>query len=143
MKVPTTFFMRKIYFNNLAEKQWNIALYILAVVFIIVGYFEIIAFQNPRINKNLIFAGFVMQVIPKISMFWYKNYVEWNKKGIVIRVKSFLGKSIQFSQVQRIDLHEKILHITKFEGKDINIDLGEINDQDANKLFEIFHHNIS
>lgn len=70
-------------------------------------------------------------------MFWYKNYVQWNKKGAVIRVNSFVGKSLNFNQIQRTELNDEKLKITKTDGKTVMIDLNEIEESDTQKLKEI------
>lgn len=70
-------------------------------------------------------------------MFWYKNYVQWNKKGAVIGVNSFVGKSLNFNQIQRTELNDEKLKITKTDGKTVMIDLNEIEESDTQKLKEI------
>ncbi|MDM9631502.1 toxin-antitoxin system YwqK family antitoxin [Robiginitalea aurantiaca] len=40
-------------------------------------------------------------------MFWYKNFVQWNKKGAVIKINSLLGKSLSFDQIIKTELIEK------------------------------------
>jgi len=70
-------------------------------------------------------------------MFWYKNYVQWNKVGAVIRINSIFGKSFKFLEVQRTELNDKILTITKNDGKKITADLKSISETDINRLNEI------
>ena len=70
-------------------------------------------------------------------MFWYKNYVQWNKKGAVIRVNSWSGKSLSFDQIKKTELTEKKLIITKDNGKTVTFDLNEIAESDTQKLNEI------
>jgi len=70
-------------------------------------------------------------------MFWYKNYVQLNKKGAVIRINSWNGKSLSFDQIKKIELIEKKLIITKENGNTVTFDLNEIAESDTQKLNEI------
>ena len=70
-----------------------------------------------------------------------KYYVGWNKAGITIRIKSFLGKSFNFKDVQSTDLQNRILTIVKKNGKKIELDLSEIEKSDIDKLTEIIIEN--
>ena len=73
---------------------------VLSSVFIITGGFELIEFENPKVNKIISAIGFFLQVIYFSRLFWHKNTVQWNDKGIVIRIKSFLGKSLRFDEIK-------------------------------------------
>ncbi len=48
---------------------------ILSLVFIITGGFELIEFENPKVNKIISAIGFFIQVIYFSRLFWYKNTV--------------------------------------------------------------------
>ena len=70
-------------------------------------------------------------------MFWYRNYVQWNKKGAAIKINSWTGKSLSFDQIRTTELKEKNLIITKKNGNKITFDLNEIAESDTQKLNEI------
>jgi hypothetical protein len=105
----------------------------------IFGFFEIIEFENPKINKRISAIGYFTQAIFFSRMFWFKNYVQWNKKGIVVRIKSFFGKSISFENVKNSKLENNILTIYENNGKSYNFDLTEIDEKDSKKLNEIIN----
>ena len=105
--------------------------------FLLVGIFEFIPFENPKINKRISGVGFLLQALFFSRMFWYKNYIQWNKKGAVIRINSFIGKSLSFDQIKTTELNEKKLKITKTNGKIVTFDLDEIAESDTQKLNEI------
>lgn len=71
------------------------------------------------------------------KLFWFKNTVQWNKKGIVIRIKTFLGKSIKFEEIKETNLNENVMEITKKNGHLIQIDVSEIAKSDSRKLKDI------
>ena len=128
--------MKNIHFDNMRNWIW-IAILILSLIFILGGAFELFELENPKLNKGMSAIGFFLQVIYFSKMFWYKNYVQWNKKGAVIRINSFSSKSLSFDQIKKTELIEKKLIITKDSGKTITFDLNEIAEPDTQKLNEI------
>ncbi|MCB4800294.1 hypothetical protein [Neotamlana laminarinivorans] len=128
--------MKRIHFDNMKSWFW-ITILIFSLIFILTGTFELFDFENPKLNKRISAIGFLLQVLFYSRMFWYKNYVQWNKKGANIRVNSFLGKSLNFEQIKTTELNEKTLIITKTNGNKITFDLNEIEDSDSQKLNEI------
>jgi hypothetical protein len=125
--------MRKIKFENLQSKFF-IILMILSLVCLIIGTFEIIEFENPITNKILRCIGFFSQVLFYSRMFWFKNYVQWNKKGLVIRINSFWGKSIAFEDIKDTRLENNVLTIYKNNGESYDFDLKDIDENDSKRL---------
>lgn len=132
--------MKRIHFENMKSWIWMSVL-ILSLVFILVGIFELIEFDNPKLNKRISAAGFLLQVVYYSKMFWHKNYVQWNKKGAVIRINSWIAKSIIFKQIKTTDLIENQLIITKKNKTKITFDLKEIEESDAQKLNQLILNN--
>ena len=128
--------MKKIHFDDMRNWIW-VAILILSLIFILGGTFELFEFENPKLNKRISAVGFFLQVIYFSKMFWYKNYAQWNKKGAVVRINSFLGKTLRFDEIKTTELNEKKLIITKFSGNKITFDLNEIEESDTQKLNEI------
>ena len=126
--------MKRIKFDNLQTNWLFISLILISIFCIIFGFFEIIEFENPKINKRISAIGYLSQAIFFSRMFWFKNYVQWNKKGIVVRIKSFFGKSISFENVKNSKLENNILTIYENNGKSYNFDLTEIDEKDSKKL---------
>ena len=129
--------MKKIHFDNLRKNWFLITILILSIIFLLVGIFEFIPFENPKINKKISGVGFLLQALYFSRMFWFKNYIQWNKKGAVIRINSFMGKSLSFDEIKKTELNEKKLTLTKVNGKKITFDLKEIAKSDTQKLNEI------
>lgn len=132
--------MKRIHFDNMRNKFW-ISIFILSVICFIIGIFEPIDFSKQDVNKYIMKIGFLLQAIYFSRMFWYKNYVQWNKKGANIRVNSFWGKSLNFEQIKATELNEKTLTITRTNGNKIIFNLNEIVDSDSQKLNEIIIEN--
>ena len=128
--------MKRLRFNKLDDwKNW--ILFILAIICMFSGTFEIFGETKTDWNKMFVLLGSFGMVIYFARMSFGKYYVGWNKAGITIRVKSFLGKSFNFKDVQSTDLQNRILTIVKKNGNKIELDLSEIEKADIGKLTEI------
>lgn len=77
--------MKSIHFDDMKNRGW-IAVLILSGILILAGGFEVILFEKPAVNKFISGSGFLLQMIYFSRMFWYKNLVQWNKKGAYIRI---------------------------------------------------------
>jgi hypothetical protein len=128
--------MKRIHFDNLQSWFW-IGFMLLSMGFILVGFFEIFNFANSKVPKILSSCGFAMQTIYYSRMFWFRNYFQWNKKGANIRINSFLGKSLNFEEIIKTELTDKVLKITKSSGNKLAFDLNHIADEDVQKLHQI------
>lgn len=128
--------MKRIHFDNLKNWIWMVAL-VLSLVFILGGAFEFVEFENPKINKTISAIGFLIQVVYYSKMFWYKNYVQWNKKGAVIKINAFMPKSLSFDQVKTTELNDNKLTITKVYGSKVMFNLNDIAEADTQKLNDI------
>ena len=131
--------MKRIKFDNLQYNWFFISLILLSLFCIIFGLFEIIEFQNPKINKGISAIGYVSQAVFFSRMFWFKNYVQYNKKGIFIRIKTFFGKSISFDNVERTELENQALTIYKNDGTRYDFNLEEIEERYSRKLFKVIN----
>ncbi len=129
--------MKRIHFDNLNKNLFLITILILSIIFLLVGIFEFIPFENQRINKRISGIGFLLQVLYFSRMFWYKNYVQWNKKGAIVRINSFIGKTLRFDEIKGTELTNENLTITKNDNKTITFDLSKISESDTQKLNEI------
>ena len=68
--------MKRIKFDNLQTNWLFISLILISIFCIIFGFFEIIEFENPKINKRISAIGYLSQAIFFSRMFWFKNYVK-------------------------------------------------------------------
>ena len=133
--------MKRIKFDNLS-KDWKLRLLIIfSINFLFIGIFEIPIFNNSRFNELLIKIGFLFQVLFFGRMFVYKNYVQWNKKGIYIKVNRFLGTNLSFDDIAKIDYQNDTILIKKKNDKEIPINLHNIHPSDTLNLFEIIRIN--
>ena len=133
--------MKRIHFDNLGKNKYWIIIILLSLVLILVEFFKPFELENPKVYKYMNVIGFLLQAIYWSKLFWFKNTVQWNKKGAVIRINSFMGKSLSFDQIKKTELNEKKLIITKNGGEIVTFDLTEIVESDIQKLNEIITKN--
>jgi len=131
--------MKRIKFDNLQTNWFFISFILISLLCIIFGFFEIIEFENPKINKRISALGYISQALFFSRMFWYRNYVQWNKKGLVIRIKPFWGKSISYEDIKSSRLENNVLTIYKKDGVSYNFDLKNIDENDSKKLNHIIN----
>ena len=128
--------MKKIHFDNLGKNKYWLIIILLSLGLIFIEELPI-EFENPKMYEYLRASGFLLQAIYWSKLFWYKNTVQWNKKGAVIRINSFMGKSLSFDKIKQTELNQNKLIITKIDGEIVIFDLNEIAESDTKKLNEI------
>ena len=128
--------MKRIHFDNMKNRFW-LGILILSLILIVFGTFEIIEFKNTKVNKLITVFGFLLQIVYYSKVFWYKNYIQWNKKATYIRINSWAGKTLSFDNIQKTELNENQLTITKQNGKKVTFDLDNIKKNDSQKLNKI------
>ena len=131
--------MKRIKFDNLQANWFFISLIVLSVICLLIGSFELISFENPIINKRIAAVGFASQALFFSRTFWYKNYLQWNKKGIFIRINSFSGKSIAFKTIENTKTENNVLTISKKDGETFDFNLNGIDENDSKKLNDIIN----
>jgi hypothetical protein len=131
--------MNRIKFNNFQTNWFIISLTLLSLFCLIFGVFEIIEFENPKINKRISAIGYLSQAVFISRMFWFKNYVQWNKKGLTLRINHFWGKSISFEDIETSRLENDVLTIYKKDGVSYNFDLKNVDENDSKKLNDIIN----
>lgn len=130
--------MKRIHFDPISKNWFIITILLLSILCLLVGIFELIPFENPTINKGITGIGFLLQALFFSRMFWFKNYVQWNKKGAIIKINAWIGKSLRFEEISTTELIGKKLVITKNNGNTVTFDLTEIVESDIQKLKKIF-----
>ena len=130
--------MKSIHFENNRKPTIWIVLLIISLVIILLKLFS----SMPFIDKIYPLA-FLIQVVFFSRMFFYKNFVQRNKNAIMIKINSFIGKTITFDSLKEVSLEAKQLIIQKKNGKEIKFDMNSINPIDTNKLYQILVDNVS
>ncbi len=112
-------------------------LIILSAILILIGILKPYDFGNPKIYDLASAIGFSFQAIYFSRMFWYKNYVQWNKKGIVVKINSRLGQSLKYDKIRTINFNEDKFEVI-LEGEDTKeIDVSTLDKEDRKKLKQL------
>ena len=114
---------------------------IISLVLILIGSFEIIDFEYKRTNKILASIGFFTQALYFSKMFWYKNYVEWNKLGMNIKINRIISKSIKFDNVKKLEVDNYNFKIIQKCGREKIFEIHNIESNDLEKLLKIIKQN--
>jgi len=132
--------MKRVYFNHISS--WtNGVLTISSIICSLIGEFELFSEPNIAWNKRIFTLGSILMVVFFARMVIGKYYVGWNKVGITIRIKFFLGKYFNFKDVKSTDLQNGILTVVKKDGNKIEFDLSEIEENDFERITEILIEN--
>lgn len=129
--------MRKIYFDRLNGNWKFLIIIILSLLCIVFTLWQPIKFENEKVYDWVSKAGFLLQVFFWLRMFWYRNYVNWNAKGINIRISSVLGKSLAFDKIESVELDDKRITITKTNDEILLLNLVEFKYEDVERLYTI------
>jgi len=134
--------MKKIYFDDISnlKKNWpKLSVLILSLIMILFGTFTDILSENW--NKWIKASGFLLFSIYFLSKVLRKNYVQWNKIGMTIRINKYLReKRITFNEVNSYELLNDKLRIIQ-SNKTIEIDLKNILNSDRERLIQIIADN--
>jgi len=134
--------MKNIYFEKATPWFWT-AILVLSLMFVLLGTFECIDFTNLKINKRLTGIGFILQAIYFTRMFWYKNYVQWNKRSALVKINTFTGKSLHYKNIKAAVLKDNQLVITKFNDRKQVFHLKNVAKTDTEKLYKIIVNHMS
>ncbi|WP_452219169.1 hypothetical protein [Lacinutrix undariae] len=134
--------MKHIHFDN--KKNWGwIIILILSLFFIVFGTFEFFEFENPKINKRISAVGFLLQTIYFTKMFWFKNYIQWNKIGITIKLHIVNSITLSFNDIRGCEIKEDTFIITKKDGEIVTFNIENVVIKDVIKLQQIIESHIS
>ncbi|MEN2436748.1 hypothetical protein AAH994_15125 [Weeksellaceae bacterium A-14] len=136
--------MKKIHFDqlNFRNNKAQFFLLILCAVILILNLFEYINFENKIWNKLINVIPYLILTLFFSKMFWFKNFVQWNKKGIVIKLNNFWGKSYKFEEINKFDLQNNTLEINKYDGTKNVFQLNNIDSKSIEKLQQILIQNV-
>ena len=133
--------MKNIHFNPLRFKSWSTIIIAVAFICIVVGFFELIPFDNPKNHSKFSALGYLLTSIFYLKMFWYRNYVEWNKLGANIKLNQWLSKSIRFDKVKDVVVTANTLIIIEKSDFKKTFQIHDIDRNDVKKLVDIISHN--
>ncbi|NNF34638.1 MAG: hypothetical protein HKN68_11040 [Saprospiraceae bacterium] len=131
--------MKRIFFDDMTHSIW-VWLSILSVVLIINGAFEFFILINPFLHKVFYIVGFLIPVVFFGKILFHRNYVQWNKKGILIRLNARIGGvSMKYREIESVEESNESMIIEKKNGVRHELDASGIDSSDIKKLSNILH----
>ena len=139
--------MKPIKFQELSPKGGNLIWLLLLVasaVFVLLNTFDVLYFENPKVGKWINLVCFLIITTHNLRPFYYRNYVQWNKRGISIRVNSFWGFNFSFADVKRIEYAGDRYTVYKYSNgwKPKVINLKGIEQESKERLLEILRSHV-
>jgi hypothetical protein len=96
----------------------------------------------PGYENNLITSfGFLILIALLSKRFWYKNYVEYNKLGIVIKLHLIKDKTIKFKEINHIEIKDQMLKVSLSTTKEVKFKLSSIKEDDRGQLIRLLVEN--
>ena len=114
----------------------------LALILVAIGLYAIslndwLGLEQGQAKFFLTLAGF-LNVIALSKIFWYKYYVRWNNKTIMLRLDSLFGHTLRFDNIKDFEFTGSKLIISKHKSrKKIVIPTSEIAKEDLQRLESI------
>lgn len=133
--------MKRIYFNHLNSKGNILLLFIAFVAFMttILSTFEWITLEQEQ-SKAVFLILLVILIYRSTPEFIFKNYVQWNQHGIIIKIDSWKGMSFNFQNITHVDFKTNAITINTSD-KRFDLDLRKVNVQDQEHLKKILREN--
>lgn len=131
--------MDKIHFDNLSKKKIWIPFLILALLLILNGLTSPLETEYAYLYDLSSAVGFLILVVFYSRMFWYKNYVQWNKQGVMIRINRFSSTSFNYRDVRKVEMKENDIIVYQKSGKVTKVDVSGFSQEDRERLVKIIH----
>lgn len=130
--------MQSVYFYNVRKDFIGLFIVCASIVCILVGGFKI-----SGINYNIVSAiGHLLLGLNFSRIFWYKNIIQYNNIGGVIRINSLLGKSFKFKNISGIGLEDNKLIISNYNNKKVIVNLSGVSKNDIENIISLFNTHI-
>ena len=137
--------MKKIYFDNLSnfKNSWlSKTVFIVALLCIFSGFiFQAIDAIDDVWIKRIQRFGYILFALYFLNKVFRKNYVQWNKLGMTIRINSYFKEHrLTFSKVKYHTFENNNLTVHQIDNT-FTIDLSNTNTSDTDQLIKIITDN--
>lgn len=131
--------MQEIKFEELSfkTKPLSFVLLMLSASFILLNVFDCLNFLTSDTRKWIIVVCSLYSAMHGLRPFYYRNYVQWNKRGMTLRVNNFWGCNFSFANVEKILCQESEYTVVLRTGKRKVINLTGIETGSKTKLLQV------
>jgi hypothetical protein len=131
--------MKAINFQEMSFKRnWPwVILMTLPGIFIILSIFDVWDFMGEKTVKLITVVCWLLIVIKNLKLYFSPNSVKWGKRGITIRINSFLGISFNYDDVKDIVYSEDAYTVYLRSRNPKTINLEGVEQDSKEKLLRI------
>ncbi len=131
----------RLQFRDLGKMKWMNIPIITGVILIFSDLFNWFSIVNNSSWSSSIVMG---QLLIYITILWMvapylvkKNIVQWNEKGMNLKINSLLGHNFSFSNIKEAEIKDSALRISRFNGKEYILNVAHLHQDDLSKLMEV------
>ena len=128
--------MKKIHFDNLNKQNYWKYILIVAVAMIFAGMFKPVNTVNDKIYTALSIIGILTPIVYLSRIFWFRNIVQWNQKGVIIKLERYT-KSIKFEDIKKVRKEGNIIFILDHDEDEIEFNFEGYDKNSINRIVEI------
>jgi len=132
--------MRKIYFEKL-DGLTNKLVAIPMLIAFGVYFYTAFNLSDSIYHKISAIIAFGLASVFLGKQFFFRNYIGWNKLGIVIKLNSFWSKTLSFKKIELFDFNNDFLEIRLGDGTEFSFRLANIKKEDVERLKELLKTN--
>ncbi|NME67963.1 hypothetical protein [Flammeovirga aprica] len=97
---------------------------------------------SELLENILIIVGFGLLLLYQSRVWWFKDYVEWNKKQIYLKLGTGKGIKLKFSYLHSCVLQKEFLLLKLKNGETISISIKEYDRKQVQELQLLLMENI-
>lgn len=130
--------MKSIKFQELSFRNnriWGVLL-ILALIIVLSSLFDYFSLIDAKAAKYLTSFAYLVPLLNFSRIFYFRNIVQWNKRGMTVRVNDFWGFNFSFSEVNRV-FYAEDEYTLDLGGKRKTINLEGVDQESKEKLLTI------
>ena len=127
--------MKKIHFDYY-RSTFNLICFLVVVIGVILTWIGLFSEEENKLTHIGMILNSIGFTFSFGKMFFMKPYIGWNKKGMNIKINSFIPKNILFKNIKSYSVENKVLKIIYTHNEEV-YDLQQIRSTDISKLDEL------
>lgn len=130
--------MKKIKFFTLGNaKSFHFWLFVFSHLMLLLHIIEMFFFE--KMTRYIAITAYSSMSIYYLTPFFYKNFVQWNKKGITLKLNTLIfTRTFSFEDIQSVEFSENELKVAKTNDVVRTLDLTGIAPESIERLKAIF-----
>ncbi|MFK8283544.1 hypothetical protein [Capnocytophaga canis] len=127
------------FFDNHDVKSFRFWLIVFSGILMVMVFIDMCFWEASLVRPYIQVLAYSGITLYLLIPFLYKNTVEWNKRGMVLKLNTFVfSKTFSFGEIQSVQFTDDTLKIVRSDGEVYSFDLTNIAPQSVEQLKEIF-----